>query len=265
MESSVASASTHPPRLAGPTSRGGHAVWSGRMGEAEVRFVGRGVGGSRSEIFARATGLELPVAWAKQVHGDRVLPADEGFCGEGDALWTARPGLVLSIATADCVPIALAGPGVVAAVHAGWHGLVAGIIPHAVATLAGERGIGPERLRAWVGPTIGACCYEVGADVAEQVAAASSAAVVTPGELWGCGGARGLAPNPHLDLVAAARFQLVRAGVPEPRALVRCTRCDERTLWSYRREGPRAGRNVAFIWRPTEPDGARRGTPSDRG
>ena len=90
----------------------------------------------------------------------------------------------------------------------------------------------------WIGPAIGPCCYEVGDDVARRVQAASSEAVVLEGP-------RG---RPHLDLVAAARVQLERNGVGDIRAIRACTRCDAGHLWSYRRDGASAGRNVAAIW-----------------
>jgi YfiH family protein len=134
------------------------------------------------------------------------------------------------VVTADCVPVLLAGPQGLAAVHAGWRGLVGGVIP---ATL--ERMGGAET--AWIGPAIGPCCYEVGEEVAEQVAAVGG--TVLPGP----------AGRPHLDLAAAARHQLKAAGVGEVRSVASCTRCEAERLYSYRREGKGVGRNVAYIWR----------------
>lgn len=226
------------PPVAEPVWRGGYPVWEAAAGGVEVRFVGRGLGGTRTAIFERAAGRELPVAQAKQVHSDRVLAAREGFCGRGDALWTGQPGLALSVITADCVPLLLAGGGRAAAVHAGWRGVVAGVVERAVAAL----GVAPGELAAWIGPAIGVCCYEVGEEVAERVAAASQPGVVAPGA--GRGG------RPHLDLAGAVRHQLVHAGVPEPRIVLRCTRCDPERLWSYRREGDGVGRNIAYVWLP---------------
>lgn len=229
-----------PAAVTGPAYRGGYPVWSASAGGVEVRFVGRGAGGTRTAILARVEGGALPVAQAKQVHSERVLAAREGFCGRGDALWTGRPGLALSVITADCVPVVVAwtgaGGGRLAAVHAGWRGVVAGVVERAVAAL----GAPPGELAAWIGPAIGVCCYEVGAEVAQRVAAASGPEVVTPGA--GSGG------RPHLDLPGAVRRQLVCAGVPEPRTVLCCTRCDAERLWSYRREGEGVGRNVAYVW-----------------
>jgi len=225
--------------LAGPRARGGHAVWAASSRGVEVRFAGRGALGSREEVLSRIEPGAPPLAWARQVHSAEVLRAAAGECGEGDALWTGEGGLALSIATADCVPVLLAGPQGLAAVHAGWRGLASGVIPRTVETIARELGADPARWSAWIGPSIGACCYEVGEDVAARVAAASAPAVAVPGP----------AGKPHLDLAAAALAQLRAAGVGSIVRVAACTRCDESSLWSYRREGRGAGRNLAFIWR----------------
>ncbi len=191
----------------------------------------------------------LDLASARQIHSATVLPARAGACGEGDALWTDRAGLALSVITADCVPIVLSGPGGIAAVHAGWRGLVNGVIP---ATLRALSGPFPE-WTAWIGPAIGSCCYEVGEDVAEQVvASAGDTVVAVPGP----------SGKPHLDLQRVARRQLEAAGVGEVVCLERCTRCDEEKLSSYRRNGKQAGRNIAFIWRAPEAS-ASPGSPGD--
>ncbi len=136
--------------------------------------------------------------------------------------------------TADCVPVLLAGEGRIAAAHAGWRGIAAGIVGAVVDRLA----VAPARLHAWIGPSIGRCCYEVGDDVAARVAEASDPAVVLLGSRY----------RPHLDLGAAVESQLKAAGVARVSAVRHCTRCDPERLWSYRREGPAAGRNVSFVW-----------------
>jgi polyphenol oxidase len=206
-----------------------HWVWRDRRGDVEVRFTGRGPAGERDEILARFEPDAPPVAWAKQIHSARVLPAHPGHCGEGDALFGDAPDLALSVVTADCVPVLLAGPNGLAAVHAGWRGLVGGVIPATLERLGGAHAVHT----AWIGPTIGSCCYEVG----EEVAAQFPAEAVVPGP----------ADRPHLDLIAAARLQL--KGVEEIRTVPVCTRCEPEKLYSYRREGKGVGRNVAFIWR----------------
>jgi YfiH family protein len=221
-------------------------VWRERRGSVEVVFAGRGPAGERDEALRRIAPEAPGVAWPRQVHSSRVLVAGGAGCqGEGDALVSTGESLALCVVTADCVPVLLAGPYGLAAVHAGWRGIAAGVLP---ATLAGQ--IGLDRWTAWVGPAIGACCYEVGPDVAGQVAAASDAAVVR---------SRGSGEKPHLDLHAAVRRQLVAAGVGEVVCVPGCTRCDADRLHSYRRDGARAGRNHAFIWREGS-QAARRGT-----
>jgi polyphenol oxidase len=230
---------------AAPLLRGGHWLWATAATGVEVRFTGRGPAASRAEVLATVAGVAMPVRWAKQVHGAEILrtgarpePADQGPCGVGDGLVTVETGVALAIATADCVPVLLASPGAVAAAHAGWRGVVAGVVPKAVAALRGVSGATAE-ITAWVGPSIGACCYEVGDEVAQAVAAASTAQVVAarPGR------------RPHLDVAAAVRWQLETAGVHTFPAAAVCTRCATNWLWSYRRDGAAAGRNLALIWR----------------
>lgn len=170
----------------------------------------------------------------RQVHGATVFAAREGICGDGDAMVTWTPDLALVVVTADCLPVMVASAEKVAAIHAGWRGLVGGVI---AATLAHFED--PSRVTAWIGPAIGPCCYEVGEDVAEAVVARSSTAVRSTGP-------RG---RPHLDLPLAAEIELARCGVGEIRRLAVCTACHPRILESFRREGAAAGRNLSLIWR----------------
>ena len=229
-----------------PAQRGGYWLWADSFAGVEVRFVGRGPAGSRAAVLRAVEGEALPVRWAKQVHGCAVLPVEgedreleRGLSGEGDALVTTATGIALAIATADCVPVLLSTPGAIAAAHAGWRGVVAGVVPAAVAALRARGGDSSAPVRAWIGPAIGVCCYEVGEEVAQAVAAAS-----TPAVIEARAGAR-----PHLDVTAAVRHQLRSAGVATIREVTACTRCAEDWLWSYRRSGAQAGRNLAFIWR----------------
>lgn len=196
-----------------------------RRGEIEVMFSGvavnshAGVGASLDQV-----------AWVRQVHGRTVVEASSpGEQGEADGLMTGEVGLSVVVQTADCVPILLAGGGRVAAVHAGWRGLAQGIVEHAVERLGVVE-------HAWIGPAIGACCYEVGPEVAAVFRDDDAVAA-------------GAGDRSMLDLVAVARRRLP-AGLSVAVAAV-CTRCDPR-WWSYRRsaaEGRRAGRNFALIRR----------------
>ena len=117
---------------------------------------------------ALSTELGIQDEWAivRQVHGANVRVATEpGYLGEADAIVSTVPGLPVVIATADCIPIVVEGEGGVAVIHAGWRGVVSGVVE---ATLAEMRGAGVEPHRAAIGPGIGPCCYEIGPEVAEQ-------------------------------------------------------------------------------------------------
>jgi YfiH family protein len=217
-----------------------------------VAFSGRGAApegepsptGFLGRRFAAALGLpRIPLVRATQVHGDRAVairdtPAEREVqdAGECDALATQLPGVGLIVQTADCVPIVLAGRQAVGIVHAGWRGSAKNAAAAGVAALV-ALGEPPDRLRAWLGPSIGACCYEVGGEVAAQFA----------GELvrGRCGGGF------LLDLRAANRAQLEAAGVPAENISVHpaCTKCGGERFASYRRDGPRAGRMIALVTR----------------
>ena len=143
---------------------------------------------------------------------------------EGDALWTDEPGVPVAVLTADCLPIALARANgdepALAVVHAGWRGLLGGVVENAVAALGGSA-------VAIVGPAIGPCCYEVGDDVAEPYRAR-----------FGAGVLRGR----NLDLWQAAELALVGAGCTRIERLDLCTSCRADLFFSYRRDGERTGR-----------------------
>lgn len=171
----------------------------------------------------------------RQVHSTRVVAAADAP-SDADGLVDPGPGAgaPLVVFTADCVPVLLGeAGGSIAALHAGWRGLAGGILGEGV-----TRFDAPSQVTAWIGPSIGACCYEVDDDVALAVARRCDASVIRPG--------RG--QRPHLDLERASRLQLEAAGVRDIRLQRCCTQCA--SDWhSYRREGPGQGRNHAFIWR----------------
>ena len=224
----------------------GYRVWSAAGENAQVRFVGLGPHRPFGDVLTAITGDPgLETARLKQIHSADVRAVDAaGVRGEGDALYTRRRGLAVAVVTADCVPVLVEAGDWVAAIHAGWRGLVAGVIPETLERLQREGAGDPAEWRAWIGPVNGACCYEVGRDVADQVMAATGRAAVverprSPG---------GLPAKPHLDLIAAARVQLTGVGVPST-WVVRCTQCDAESLHSYRRNGERAGRNLAYVWK----------------
>jgi YfiH family protein len=179
-----------------------------------------------------------------QIHSAKVLEAESVPPGgaDGDALITDKPGLLLVVKTADCLPILLVDPArrAVAAVHAGWRGTAAGIAAIAVAALRDRFGSRPADLWAGLGPSIGPGCYEVGRDVAEP----------RPGRPeWGKA-LRPVAGRPDrftLDLPGANRDQLLAAGLAPDRIgpAGACTHCSP-DLHSWRRDHRTDARLFSF-------------------
>lgn len=172
----------------------------------------------------------------QQVHGCDVVRVDEQEAAgrpDADALVTDRPGVVLAVRAADCVPVLLADPtaGVIGAAHSGRQGLAAGVVPRTVARL---RDLGAVAVHAWIGPHVCGACYEVPEDLRAEVTAVEPAAWATTS--WG---------TPALDLGAGVRAQLERAGVSVVDA-ARCTR-ESDDLFSYRRDGRSAGRLAGLV------------------
>lgn len=185
--------------------------------------------------------LDLPAAphWLRQVHGCRVVDAaaDPGG-GEADAVLATGPGEVCAVMTADCLPVLLcdeAGTRV-AAVHAGWRGLAAGVIE---ATIAGFTTV-PGEVLCWLGPAIGPQAFEVGPEVRARFLAhggedAGAAFAPTPGPGW------------LMDLYALARARLRVCGVRRVWGGGLCTYSDPERFFSYRRDGV-TGRMASLIW-----------------
>lgn len=206
------------------------SLTSGRL---EIRFLGKRAPADRAAALRSATSGPLELAVLHQIHSSTVVEADSGKCGKADGLVTSRTGIALSLVTADCVPVIIGNQRRVAAVHAGWRGIAGGIVERAVDALGGG-----DSLAAWTGPAIGPCCYEVDHDVAGRIAAASHDRVLSPGP----------SGRPHADLPGAVDRQLRSLGVEQIHHLDVCTRCNPDAYWSYRRSGPRAGRNFTFAW-----------------
>jgi YfiH family protein len=157
----------------------------------------------------------------RQVHSPMVHRARAGARGEpGDGLWTDEPGVSMLAMSADCVPIAVArtdGRPALAVLHAGWRGLVEGIVASGVAALGAESG-----LAAIVGPAIGPCCYEVGPEVSSLYDA-------------------DLTRGRKLDLWTASERALRAAGVERVQRVDLCTRCHPELFFSHRRDGRARG------------------------
>lgn len=182
-------------------------------------------------------------ALARQVHGRSVLFADStgarnatDVLGEGDAVVTDRPGVLVAVASADCVPILLYEPraGLVAAVHAGWRGTALRILD-AVLDVFASRGGDPERVLAAFGPSISRDRYEVGPEV---VKALRDAHGEVPGAI-----VPGRGDRSFVDVAAFDRANLLARGV-HPERIETCGLCTASTpaLPSYRRDGPETGR-----------------------
>ncbi len=192
-----------------------------------------------AEVEARRRVVkDAPWTWLRQVHGDTVLTVSSPGDGAGtkaDASLTRQTGCVLAVLTADCAPVALVSPaGVVAAVHAGWRGLLGGVLERAVAA---ARDNGATELRAVLGPCIHAECYEFGADDLDAVAAKLG------------NGVRALTAEgrPALDVPSAVTAALKLAGVTELEDVGVCTACNE-DYFSWRARGE-MGRQAMVVWR----------------
>ena len=184
----------------------------------------------------------------RQVHGTRVVTAADCRAEpspEADVVVSTEPGVPVAVVTADCVPVLLATPSGrgVAAIHAGWRGLAAGVLAEGVAALVRVSGVAPKRLAAGIGPHIGSCCYEVDAPVLDALATRHAEALALSSRPARAGHAM-------LDLGRLVAAALTAAGLPEDaigRSTAACTRCDAVRFHSYRRDGPRSGRLVHYV------------------
>lgn len=196
---------------------------------------------------------------ARQVHGDRLCwvgrrHAGRGARGPGDAivardgLLTVEPGLPLCVSTADCLPVVIAAAdGAFAAVHAGWRGLLSGVVGRAARELARRHGLAA----AVVGPSLGPCCFRVDGTLRERFRRRFPGCVAAGAET--------------VDLWALAVADLVAAGLPRDQVTVSgvCTSCDGR-FYSYRRDGGLTGRHLAVAWRAAPEAAAGCGRGGDR-
>src|SRR5882672_994469 len=217
--------------------------------------------------FQSALGAtDLKLISLKQIHSDviHLFDAAPAEVCQGDASITNRSGLLLAVQTADCVPILLVDPKkrAVAAVHAGWRGTLARIVVKAIGQMQMEFKTKPADLLAAIGPSIGACCYEVGTEVATQFLSQFAEAPE-----WFDEFRTGDEPNPiqwlnmmppgHqpppknvlLDLKKANRAQLFAAGLRTPNISFSdlCTACRRDLFFSYRKEGAQSGRLFSVI------------------
>lgn len=228
-------------RPADPDSRAALAFTTRRGGVSDAPYDTLNLGRSTEDAAERVERnraivlerLELSpraLATAGQVHGIDVTEVSApGLHPSCDALITRTPGIALAVSAADCVPLLLAAPNAVGAVHSGWRGTAAGAPRAAVAALSRLAGAPPASISVHIGPSIRVCCYSVGAEVAGQF---PDSARVRSESGW------------RLDLVTAARHQLLDAGIrPDAIHVVpACTACEPYWYFSHRATGPRTGR-----------------------
>ena len=190
-----------------------------------------------------AAGLPAEPSWLSQVHGTRVADLDLGAdaAGSADAAITRRAGRVCAILTADCLPVLIASESGdrVAAAHAGWRGLAAGVIEAAIKTLECP----PRELLVWLGPAIGPRHFEIGPEVREALLRSEPDGDPTAqGAFQPYGDGRFMA-----DLYVLARRRLHRAGVERIYGGGECTYSDTGKYFSHRRDGT-TGRQASLIW-----------------
>jgi len=178
--------------------------------------------------------------WLKQVHGVQCVHAqalvDESLA---DAVWSDVPNQVLAIQTADCLPVLFADKNgaVVAAAHAGWRGLVGGVLENTLTAMP----VPNADIHCWLGTAIGPCCFEVGDEVRDEFLAAEATDTCC---FEAAAEGKWLA-----DLYQLARRKLQRAGVAEVSGGESCTTCNSENFFSYRRDGGVTGRMATLIWR----------------
>jgi polyphenol oxidase len=213
--------------------RAGLVEWlEARLPDARVVFSTRSAGSVKESRAPLAAALGIApdrIATARQVHGAELAFHSEAprDAPEADGHVTAEPGLPLLVFAADCLPVALAGPGGVAMLHCGWRGLGAGIVARGVDAVSATD--------AAIGPGIGPCCYEVGEEALAPFA----------------GLGKGVSAGPMLDLPEVARRLLRQAGVQRIESAGLCTSCEPERFFSHRREADRAGRQAGVVWLET--------------
>lgn len=182
----------------------------------------------------------------QQVHGDQIVEVKDKALketGAADGMMTAGTGIHLGVLTADCVPILIVAPKhkIVAAVHAGWRGTLLGIVAKMVSRFIDDFGVSADEIEAALGPSIGACCYEVKDDVTGPLR-----------EKWGRTADANIqtrSGKSFVDLRSLNRAILESAGVPSKQLfqIGPCTSCASDEFFSYRRARKETGRQISFV------------------
>ncbi len=185
-------------------------------------------------------GLQHDPCWLNQVHGTTLIELTQGADPEhptADASFTRSPGKVCAVLTADCLPVLFydRATHAVAALHAGWRGLQAGILAKAVCALTSD----PSSLSVWLGPAISGPYYQVGPEVYSAFCDTGSAladAFSPDADRW------------RLDIATIAAIQLRQLGVRQITASGWCTFSQPDLFFSFRRDGKKSGRMASLIW-----------------
>ena len=226
--------------VAGTTLRGGGAS----RGPYATLNLGAHVGDDPEAVrrnrrrFVEACELPAEPPWLRQVHGTHVITENADHGQPADAIVGGRPGAICAVLTADCLPVVFASAdgGEIAAAHAGWRGLAAGVLEATVAALAAPA----EDVLAWLGPAISQPAFEVGGEVREAFVQEdpNAAGYFQENERgrW------------QADLYALARLRLDRCGVTRVSGGGRCTFSEPDAYFSYRRDG-QCGRMATFVYR----------------
>lgn len=199
------------------------------------------VASNRRLLLESAPGLAA-IAWLQQVHGTEVVHADAAQVPVADALFSREAGLGCAVLTADCLPVLFCDKAgtQVAAAHAGWRGLCAGILERTAATFAA-----PATVMAWLGPAIGPRHFEVGPEVREQFLSAASAGQRDATDA--CFAPSGRPGHFYADIYDLARLRLAAAGITEVFGGGWCTFSDSDRWFSYRRAAV-TGRMASLIY-----------------
>ena len=216
--------------------------------------VGAAVGDEAEAVAANrallADAIGAAPVYLRQVHGTRVARVGRADAAPGapvhqaDAVVTGEPGVACVVQAADCLPVLFAAPDgrAVAAAHAGWRGLAAGVVERAVDAMCQVGRCAPGEVVAWLGACIGADAFEVGEDVLEAFDGRPGAASARAGRFRAKGSAKW-----HADLAGLARDRLAAAGVASVSGGGWCTVSDASRFFSYRRDGV-TGRMAAAVW-----------------
>lgn len=208
------------------------AGFDGRLDEVVARRI--------TQFIEGRFGIDSTLNTCTQVHGANVVRIERSKnwreCDSCDALFSTEPHVALGIKVADCLPVTLIGGAVIANVHSGWRGTVAGITAVTLDRLERETSFDPKSSFAYLGPSIRECCFEVG----EEVAARFDARYVIRART-----------KPHVDVVRYTADLLRGRGFPAANIFDSglCTRCDGSIFHSYRRAGNGGGRNLAIAAR----------------